>query len=44
MLMIKNTDLKSVHMEVQEILKHDITEIRNTNKILVPTDKNLYSI
>lgn len=44
MLMIKNIDLRNVHNKLQEKSKHDITEIRNSNKVIVPANKtrNLY--
>ena len=46
MLMIKNIDLRNVHNKLQEKSKHDITEIRNSNKVIVPANKtrNLYKI
>lgn len=45
-LMIKNIDLRNVHNKLQEKSKHDITEIRNSNKVIVPANKtrNLYKI
>ena len=45
-LMIKNIDLRNVHSKLQEKSKHDITEIRNSNKVIVPANKtrNLYKI
>ena len=44
--MIKNIDLRNVHNKLQEKSKHDITEIRNSNKVIVPANKtrNLYKI
>ena len=39
MLMIKNIDFRNVHIKFQEKLKHGITEIRNSNKYIVPADK-----
>ena len=45
-LMIKNIDFKNVHNKFEGKLKHDIIEIRNSNKVIVPADKshNLYKI
>ena len=39
MLMIKNIDSRNVHNRFQEKLKHDNTEIRNSNKVVVTTDQ-----
>ena len=39
MLMIKNIDSRNVHNRFQEKLKHDNTEIRNSNKVVVTADK-----
>ena len=39
MLVIKNIDLRNVHDKFQEKLKHDITEIKNSSKVIVPADK-----
>ena len=38
-IMIKNIDFGSVHKKFQEKLKHNITEIRNSNKVIVPQIK-----
>ena len=39
MLVIKNINLRNLHNKFQEKLKHDITEIRNSSKVIVPADK-----
>ena len=46
MLIINNVNSRNVHNKFQEKLKHDITEIRNSNQVVVPADKtrNLYKI
>ena len=46
MLMIKNIGFRNVHNKFQEKLKHHITEIRNSNKLILPLDKarNLYKM
>ena len=46
MLIINNINSRNVHNKFQEKLKHDITEIRNSNQVVVPADKtrNLYKI
>ena len=46
MLMIKNIEFRNVHSKFQEKLKHDVTEIRSSNKVIVPADKtrNLYKM
>ena len=33
--MIRNIDFRSVHKKFQEKLKHNITEIRNSSKVIV---------
>ena len=45
MLMIKTIELRNIHNIFQtNKIKHDITEISNSNKVIVPADKirNLY--
>ena len=46
MLIINNINSRNVHNKFQEKLKHDVTEIRNSNQVVVPADKtrNLYKI
>ena len=46
MLIINNINFRNVHNKFQEKVKHDITEIRNSNQVIVPADKtrNLYKI
>ena len=39
MLMIKNIDFRGVHKKFQEKLKHKITEIRTSKKVIVTADK-----
>ena len=39
MLMIKNIDFRGVHKKFQEKLKHNITEIRTSKKVIVTADK-----
>ena len=45
-LMIKIIDFRNVHNKFQEKLKHEITEVRSSDKVIVPADKtcNLYKI
>ena len=44
--MIKYIDFRNVHNQFQENLNHDITEVRNSNKVILPADKirNLYKM
>ena len=46
MFMIKNIGFRNVHNKFQEKSKYHITEIRNSNKAIVPVDKtrNLYKM
>ena len=39
LMMIKNIDFRNVHNKLQEKLKHDITEIKNSSKVIVPVHK-----
>ena len=46
MLMIKNIEFRNVSNTFQDQLKNDISEIRNTEKVIIPADKtrNLYKM
>ena len=39
MLIIKNLHFRNIHNKFQVKLKHDIIEIRNSNKVIVAADK-----
>ena len=46
MLMIKNIEFRNVSNTFQDQLRNDISEIRNTEKVIIPADKtrNLYKM
>ena len=46
MLMIKNIEFRNVNNNFQDRLKNDISEVRNTEKVIIPADKtrNLYKM